>query len=62
MVVLSHYLQAYAAVAKDYEQLKLSLWKLFEHNRDAYTAHKGDFVRHYTELAKQLLTEKYDIM
>ena len=40
-------------VAKEYEKLKLSLWKQFEHNRDEYTNQKTEFVRKYTELAKE---------
>lgn len=47
------YLNAHPTVAKEYEQLKLSLWKRYEHDRDAYTAAKTDFVKKYTNLAKQ---------
>ncbi len=32
-------------VAKKYEQLKRALWKRFEHDRDAYTQAKTDFVQ-----------------
>ena len=39
-------------IAKEYEKLKLNLWKQFEHNRDEYTNQKTEFVRKYTELAK----------
>ncbi|MEI3376383.1 MAG: GrpB family protein [Coriobacteriales bacterium] len=46
------YLNAHPEVAKEYEALKLALWKEYEHDRDGYTAAKGDFVRKYTELAK----------
>ena len=35
------------------ETLKLSLWKEYEHNRDAYTNAKTEFVRKYTEKAKE---------
>ena len=45
------YLNAHPDVAKEYEQLKLRLWKEFEHNRDAYTDAKTDFVNKYTALA-----------
>ena len=45
------YLNAHPDVAKEYEQLKLRLWKDFEHNRDAYTDAKTDFVNKYTALA-----------
>ena len=34
------YLIEYPQAAKEYEQLKLSLWKQFEHDRDGYTAAK----------------------
>lgn len=48
------YLNAYPAIAKEYEKLKISLWKKHEHNRDAYTNEKTEFVAHYTKLAKKL--------
>jgi len=48
------YLSKNAAVAKEYERLKLDLWKLYEHDRDAYTAHKSDFIKYYTKKGKQL--------
>ncbi|MDE6372682.1 MAG: GrpB family protein [Clostridia bacterium] len=47
------YLNAHAEVAKEYEELKLQLWKKYEHNRDAYTNSKTQFVNKYTQLAKQ---------
>lgn len=37
--------------AKSYEQLKLDLWKKYEHNRDGYTAAKTEFVEKYTKEA-----------
>ena len=40
-------------IAKEYEKLKLGLWKQFEHNRDEYTNQKTEFVKKYTELAKE---------
>ena len=45
------YLNAHPDVAKGYEELKLGLWKKYEHNRDAYTEAKTDFVNKYTALA-----------
>ena len=39
------YLQEHLLVARQYEALKISLWKPYEHDRDAYTAHKTNFVR-----------------
>lgn len=47
------YLNANSAVAKEYEALKLGLWKKFEHNRDGYTDAKSEFVKKYTALAKE---------
>ena len=54
------YLQEYTAVAKDYEKLKLSLWKQYEHNRDAYTDAKTNFIKKYTENAKKLYGRRYE--
>lgn len=47
------YLLAHPDVAKDYEALKLSLWKDYEHDRDAYTAAKTPFVTRHTPLSKK---------
>lgn len=47
------YLNSHCEVAKEYEKLKLELWKKYEHNRDAYTEAKTEFVKKYTDLAKQ---------
>jgi GrpB-like predicted nucleotidyltransferase (UPF0157 family) len=41
------YLNEQPEIAKAYEQLKLSIWKPFEHDRDGYAARKTEF---YTEL------------
>ena len=54
------YLQEHPAVAKDYEQLKLSLWKQYEHNRDAYTDSKTDFIKKYTKESKRLYGGRYE--
>ena len=54
------YLQEHPAVAKDYEKLKLSLWKQYEYNRDAYTEAKTDFIKNYTEEAKKLYDRRYE--
>ncbi|MCI8443282.1 MAG: GrpB family protein [Provencibacterium sp.] len=53
------YLQAHPAAAKEYERLKLSLWRDFEHDRDGYTDAKADFVREYTEKAKLAYPGRY---
>ena len=47
------YLNAHPDVAKEYEKLKLELWKKYEHDRDGYTAAKTEFVKKYTAIAKQ---------
>ena len=47
------YLREHPEVAKDYERLKLGLWEKYEHNRDAYTDAKSDFIRKYTQKAKK---------
>ncbi|MCQ2966678.1 MAG: GrpB family protein [Alphaproteobacteria bacterium] len=39
------YLNAHPNKAKEYETLKLQLWKKFEHNRDNYTQAKTDFIK-----------------
>ena len=49
------YLIAHSQVAKEYEKLKLRLWKKYAHNRDAYTDAKTEFVQKYTGLAKNSL-------
>ena len=54
------YLQEHPVVAKDYEKLKLSLWKQYEHNRDAYTEAKTDFIKNYTEEAKEIYGGRYE--
>lgn len=53
------YLIEYPYIAKEYEELKLNLWKQFEHNRDAYTESKTDFIKKYTSQAKQQYGTKY---
>lgn len=45
------YLNDHPEVAKEYENLKLSLWKPFEYDRDGYTKMKAGFVRKYTRVA-----------
>ena len=52
-VFFRDYLIAHPEVAREYEALKLELWKKFEHNRDGYTEAKGEFIKKYTALAKQ---------
>ena len=53
------YLIEFPDIAKEYEKLKLSLWKEYEHNRDAYTNAKTEFVKKYTEKAKAFYGNRY---
>lgn len=53
------YLNEHKEIGKEYEILKLSLWKEFEHDRDGYTEVKTDFIRKYTNLAKSLYGKRY---
>lgn len=53
------YLNDNPDAAAEYEQLKLSIWKKFEHDRDGYTEAKTDFVKNITRKAKTLYINKY---
>ena len=46
------YLNEHPQIAREYEALKLELWKRYEHNRDAYTDAKTDFIRKWTTVQK----------
>ena len=46
-------------LAKEYEALKRSLWKRFEHDRDGYTLAKTDFIKAHTAQAKKLYGNRY---
>lgn len=52
------YMNNNPTLAKEYEKLKLSLWKKYEHNRDAYTEAKSEFVSKYTKCAKEKYKDK----
>lgn len=54
------HLNEYPEAAKEYEQLKLSLWKQYEHDRDGYTAAKAAFVAQCTGAAKQRYGHRYE--
>ncbi|MDT2600241.1 GrpB family protein [Enterococcus hulanensis] len=47
------YLQKYPEAARQYEELKLSLKEKYEHNRDAYTDAKTEFVEKYSQKARE---------
>ena len=53
------YLTEYPDVAREYENMKLKLWKEYEHDRDGYTAAKTEFVKHYTKMARSLYGNRY---
>lgn len=53
------YLIEHPDTAKEYEKLKLKLWKQYEYNRDAYTNAKTEFVKKYTQKAKALDRNRY---
>lgn len=53
------YLNEHPQIAKEYEILKLGLWKKYEHNRDAYTAAKTGFVCKWTAEARKLYGDRY---
>ena len=46
-------------IAEEYEQLKLGLWKRYEHDRDGYTEAKTDFVRQQTAEARMVYAGRY---
>lgn len=56
------YLNVHPDVAQEYERLKLSLWKEFEHDRDGYTQAKAAFVRKHTDLAKAEHSSGTDVL
>ena len=53
------YLNEHPQIAKTYEVLKLELWKKYEHNRDAYTEAKTDFIRKWTTEARIVYGKRY---
>lgn len=53
------YLNEHPQTAKAYETLKLQLWKQFEHNRDAYTDAKAEFIQKWTARAKEVYAGRY---
>lgn len=53
------YLREHPPIAKEYEQLKLDLWKQYEHDRDGYTKAKSDFITKWTAEAKKLYAGRY---
>jgi len=54
------YLKEYPQAAKEYEEMKLSLAKKYQNNRDAYTDAKTEFIKKITDLAKIKYINKYE--
>lgn len=55
------YLIEHPEVAKEYVDLKIQLKEKYEHNRDAYTDAKAEFIIKYSGIAKLLYGERYKI-
>lgn len=55
------YLIEHPEVAREYAKLKMQLKERFEHNRDAYTDAKEEFIGKYSEIAKLQYGERYKI-
>ena len=53
------YLNAHPQTAGEYEALKLSLWKRFEHDRGAYTEAKPEFIKAVTAKAREEYAGRY---
>ncbi|WP_137664953.1 GrpB family protein [Enterococcus hulanensis] len=53
------YLQKYPEAARQYEELKLLLKEKYEHNRDAYTDAKAEFVQKYSQKAREEFGTRY---
>ena len=54
------YLNEHYGIAQEYEELKRKLWKQYEHDRDAYTNAKTDFILKNTKCAKQKYGSRYE--
>lgn len=54
-----NYMNEHPLQAKEYERLKLDLWKKYEHDRDGYTNAKAAFVKKYTAEAKEKYKNRY---
>lgn len=53
------YLNEHPDVAREYEALKVSLCIRYDHDRDAYTDAKADFVRTWSEAARDAYEGRY---
>jgi GrpB-like predicted nucleotidyltransferase (UPF0157 family) len=55
------YLIGHPEVANEYADLKKQLKEKYQHNRDAYTDEKEEFVSKYSALAKMQFGDRYRI-
>ena len=53
------YLRGNSAVAYQYRNLKIKLKEQYEHDRDAYTNAKSEFVLKYTDMARREFNSRY---
>lgn len=53
------YLRKYPEVARQYEELKLTLKEKYEHDRDTYTDEKSEFVQKYSQKAREKFGSRY---
>ncbi len=53
------YMNSNPIIAKEYEKLKLSLWKQYKYNRDGYTNAKHEFISGHTQKAKEEYNGRY---
>lgn len=54
------YLNGHPQIAREYEEMKRKLWKQYEHDRDAYTDAKTEFVKKFTADAKKVYGGRYE--
>lgn len=53
------YLRFHPDISQQYGILKVELQQRFEHDRDGYTHAKTDFIKRYTQLARNEFIKKY---
>jgi len=58
-VYFRDYLLTHPEIAEEYGQLKLGLMEKYEHDRDAYTDAKTNFIQTITKLARTAIQKKY---
>lgn len=51
------YLQEHMQTAKEYENLKIALCEQYKNDCDAYTNSKTEFIKKYTQIAKELVAD-----